>query len=100
MKVTYSPRALRQLEDIHAYIEQRSTASARVVIARIRERCEKLGEMPGLGSQTDQARVRMLPVLRYPYLIFYAVRESDVRILRVRHGARAAKPLTDDEIGG
>ena len=90
MRVTYSPRSLRQLEDIHSYISERSPRAARAVIERIRRLCEKLGDMPGMGTPTDQPGVRVLPVVRYPYLIFYVIREADneVRILRVRHGAR------------
>ena len=60
MKVTYSPRALRQLEDIHAYIAARSAAGARAVILRIRECCEKLGDMPGMGTVTDLAIARAI----------------------------------------
>ena len=100
MKVSYSPRSLRQLEAIHSYIGERSPRGARSVIARIRELCEKLGDMPGMGTLTDQPGVLVLPVVRYPYLIFYAIREAEkeVRILRVRHGARQPEPLSDEEI--
>ena len=100
MRTTYSPRALRQLEAIHAYITEHSPLGAAAVITRIRERCEMVGELPGMGTATDQAGVRVLRVTRYPYLIFYAIREAsdEVRILRVRHGARQPEELSADEI--
>jgi toxin ParE1/3/4 len=51
-----------------------------------------------MGRMTDQPGVRVLPVVRYPYLIFYTVvDESDeVRILRIRHGRR--RPLAPGRI--
>jgi plasmid stabilization system protein ParE len=51
-----------------------------------------------MGSITDHPDVRVLPVVRYPYLIFYRlIAEADeVRVLRIRHGRR--KPLTPGEI--
>jgi plasmid stabilization system protein ParE len=40
----------------------------------------------------------MLPVVRYPYIIFYLpmVEAGEVRILRIRHGRR--KPLEAGQI--
>lgn len=100
MKVTYSRRSLRQLEVIHAYIDKRNPRAAREVMARIRELCERLGEFPGMGTQTDQIDVRMLPVVRYPYNIFYMIlpQHDEVRILRIRHGARRPEPLSEQEL--
>lgn len=90
MKVTYSPRALAQIEDIHAYIAERYPRAAAAVVERIEKLCAMLGDYPGCGTPTDRKEVRVLPVVRYPYLIFYRIldEENEVRILRVRHGAR------------
>ena len=98
MKVRYSPRALAQLEEIHRYIAQHNPRAATAVVARIEELCEKLGEFPGMGAATDQPGVRLVPVVRYPYLIFYALitEINEVRILRIRHGRR--RPLVAGEI--
>ena len=81
MKVRYSPRALAQLDEIHKYIAQHNPRAVTAVVVRIGELCEKLGEL------------RMVPVVRHPYLIFYAViaESNEVRILRIRHGRR--RPL-------
>jgi addiction module RelE/StbE family toxin len=98
MKVRYSPQALLQLSEIHSHIAQHNPRAAKAVVARIEELCEKLGEFPGMGSITDHPGVRVLPVVRYPYLIFYRlIAETDeVRILRIRHGRR--RPLVPGEI--
>jgi toxin ParE1/3/4 len=98
MKVRYNQRALRQIEEIHQAIAQHNTRAAARVVARVRELCERLGEFPGMGSRTDRADIRVLPVVRYPYLIFYTVipASDEVRILRVRHGRR--RPLIGSAI--
>jgi len=98
MKVRYSPQALLQLGEIHSYIAHRNPRAAKAVVARIEELCEKLGEFPGIGHESDHPGVRVLPVVRYPYLIFYTpITEADeVRILRIRHGRR--RPLEPGEI--
>lgn len=90
MKVRYSQRALAQIEEIHRYIARHNPRAATQVIARIEELCEKLGDFPGMGHRADEGDVRVLPVVRYPYLIFYTIIAADdaVRILRVRHGRR------------
>ena len=102
MRVAYSRRALRQLEKIHAYIGERNPQAARAVIARIHDLCERLGEFPGLGTKTDQSGVWMLAVVRYPYNIYYLILADDdeVRILRIRHGARRQLRLSDEELDG
>ena len=102
MKVTYSRRSLRQIEEIHDYVSERNPRAVREVIVRISELCERLSEFPKIGTATDQPSVRMLPVVRYPYNIYYAVLadQDEVRILRVRHGARRQVPLSHDELSG
>lgn len=100
MRVRYSPRALAQLEEIHSYIRQHNPRAAVRVVERIEELCEKLGEFPGIGHLTDQAGVRALPVVRYPYVIYYMILKDadEVRILRVRHGARRPEPIDESEL--
>jgi plasmid stabilization system protein ParE len=98
MRVRYSPPALLQLEEIHRYIAQHNRRAAKAVVTRIEDLCEKLGEFPGMGTKTNQPGVRVLPVVRYPYLIFYLFLPAmdEVRILRIRHGRR--KPLQSGQI--
>jgi toxin ParE1/3/4 len=98
MRVRYSPQTLRQLDEIHSYIAQHNPRAANAVVARIEELCDKLGEFSGMGSLTDHSGVRMLPVVRYPYVIFYTLiaEGEEVRNLRIRRGRR--KPLEPGEM--
>jgi len=97
MNVRYSQRALGQIEDIHRYIAQHNPRAAIQVVTRIEELCTKLGDFPGMGHRTEHGDIRVLPVVRYPYLIFYTIIPADdeVRILRVRHGRR--RPLASND---
>ena len=51
---------------------------------------ELLGEFPHIGHLTDQDGVRIISVVRYPFLIFYTIDIStdEVVILHVRHAAQ------------
>ncbi|MGA7487972.1 MAG: type II toxin-antitoxin system RelE/ParE family toxin [Xanthobacteraceae bacterium] len=90
MKVRYSKTALRELDEIFAYIHERNRSAAAAVVDRIERLGSLIGELPFIGHLTDEEGVRMMPVVRYPFLIFYAVNDKadEVVILHVRHAAR------------
>jgi toxin ParE1/3/4 len=94
MKVRFTKPALAELDAIFAYIHQRNPVAAGRVEARIREITSQLGRFPHMGHPKYKPGVRMMPVRRYPYLIFYTVERDEVLILSVRHGARRS---VDDE---
>lgn len=90
MRVCYSPRAISDLAGIAAYLVKRSPRGAESVDRGIRKTVELIAAFPGSGRALEQRpAVRVLPVGRYPYLVFYTVREDEVVILHIRHGARA-----------
>jgi toxin ParE1/3/4 len=85
MKVRYSETALRELDEIFAYIYERNRSAAAAVVDRV---AALLEEFPLAGHTTDEPGVRIMPLVRYPYLVFYAVNGEEIVILHVRHGAR------------
>jgi addiction module RelE/StbE family toxin len=89
MKVRYSETALRELDEIFAYIYERNRSAA-AVVDRIQQLTSLIGEVPLIGHLTDEQGVRMMPVVRYPFLIFYTLDDqaNEVVILHVRHAAR------------
>jgi plasmid stabilization system protein ParE len=93
MKVRFTPRAQKQLDTIYSYISERNPSAAQRVKARIREVAEQLGHFPFMARGTDRAGVRVRVANPYPCLIFYRIRDDEVHILDIRHGAR--RPLTD-----
>ena len=49
-----------------------------------------LAEFPEMGHLTDETNVRVLSVVRYPFLMFYAIDEAadEIVVLHVRHSAQ------------
>lgn len=90
MKVRYTTRALAQLEQIHAYIACRNPTAAEIVARRITRSIELLAAFPYMYRRTSLPHVRVLPVIRYPYLVFYTIDDAkqEVVILRIVHSAR------------
>ena len=93
MRISYSRRALAQLDEIFAYIEKNNPAAAATFMDRVDTLVALLGKYPMMGRVTDKAGVRVMGVRGYPYLVFYKIltERDEVRILRVRHTAR--RPL-------
>ena len=90
MRVTYSPGALAQLDEIFAYIANDNPSAAATLIERIERIVMLVGKFPQMGRLTDKSDVRVIGIPQYRYLIFYQVLDErdEVRILRVRHTSR------------
>ena len=89
MRVRYTPAAFFDRERILEYLRERSATGAANVAASIREAVAKLRDHPLSGYRTDDPDVRMIFVVRYPYKIFYRVRDA-IEILHIRHTSRRA----------
>jgi addiction module RelE/StbE family toxin len=87
MRVRYTPAAFADRERIIEYLRERSPSGARNVAASIRDAVAQLREHPRSGYRTDNPEVRVLFIVRYPYKIFYRIRET-VEILHIRHTSR------------
>lgn len=90
MKLRYAPRAHTDIADIHDYIAKHNPRAATAVIRRIRATGRLLARHPGLGRDTDIPDIRVLPVARYPYLIYHTLTGDELTIVHMRHGSRAA----------
>jgi plasmid stabilization system protein ParE len=87
MRARYTPRAFSDRERIIEYLRQRSPVGARNVAASIRNAVALLREHPLSGYRTNDPEVRVVFLVRYPYKIFYRVRDI-VEILHIRHTSR------------
>lgn len=88
MRVRYSPEAFADRERIFEYLRERSPSGARNVMASIRDAVKLLRDQPYSGYKTDDPDVRALFIIRYPYKIFYRVRDDVVEIAHIRHTPR------------
>jgi len=73
MKVRYTPRARGDMDAILSYIDQRNPQGARNVARTIHKTVELIGQFPQTGRLAGEQGTRVLPVGRYPYLIYWSV---------------------------
>jgi plasmid stabilization system protein ParE len=88
MRVGYTSTALAELGDIFSYIAKHNRVAAARVVAHIEESAARLARFPRMGMPKYKPGVRMIPLRRYPFLVFYTVESDEVLILSVRHAAR------------
>jgi toxin ParE1/3/4 len=88
-----TPLAEADIEAILPHIAMDNPPAATRWYDVIQQRCERLGEMPGIGVSRDDIRpgLRTFPVGRY--LILYRAIDADAEIVRVVHGARQWQDL-------
>jgi toxin ParE1/3/4 len=90
MRIEYSKRAIADLRQIATYYARSGEpAVAESIATRIQEVVARLVELPLTGSAVAQRPgVRVVPLLRYRYKIFYRVIGDAIRILHIRHTSR------------
>jgi toxin ParE1/3/4 len=97
MKVEYAPRAQADLADIGDYSR---THYGRTVAAAletfIRATIARIAVMPESGERVpERVGVRVVPLTRYPFRIFYTAGEDTVTILHIRQTSR--RPWRDHD---
>jgi toxin ParE1/3/4 len=89
MKVRYSALALAELDAILADLAAKNPTAAEFFEERMRQIVERVGRFPeGFQELAERSGVRRVPLVRYPYVVFYKVFADEVIMLRVVHGAR------------
>jgi toxin ParE1/3/4 len=88
MNIAYAPRALRDLKSIGAYLTERNPEGAASVLGAIKSSIDTLSFFPQIGRLIDEAGHRRVPVVRYPYMIFYRIDGNELLILHIRHTSR------------
>lgn len=89
MTVLYSPRSLYDLESVRQYIigETGDRGTADRFLRSLLNECDSLAILPERHPPYPYApKWRMMPF--GSYLIFYAVREQEVRVGHIRHASR------------
>ena len=89
MRLRWTRRADRDLDEIAAYIGQDSpAAAARVVLELIDQTETLLSGHPALGRAGRVLGTRELVIGSLPYIVAYRVRDEAVELLRVLHASR------------
>jgi toxin ParE1/3/4 len=89
MRVRFSKLALAELDAILSDIQANSPGAAARFNERVGRVVERIAQFPDGAHEVEQRPgVRRVPLVRYPYVMYYAAIDDDVMILRIIHGAR------------
>jgi plasmid stabilization system protein ParE len=90
MRIVYAPRALRDIDDILAYIHKHSPRGAPSVSRAIEHTIHLCALNPRAIGETDEPDLYRRPLGKYRYTIFYRVLAggAGIEVARVVHGAR------------
>ena len=91
MRIRYSSRAQRDLEEICSYIERENPRAAARVRREIVATILLLSANPFIGTKNVRApELRSYPLKRYPYRVHYEIKKEEFIVLHIRHGARSS----------
>jgi toxin ParE1/3/4 len=88
MRVRWTRRALRALDDIAKYIAPDRPMAASRMVDRIREAVDLLSNYPESGRQGRVEGTRELIISGTPFIVPYRVHEDELQILTILHAAR------------
>jgi toxin ParE1/3/4 len=89
------PEAEADIEAIALYIADDNPSAARRWFDEMHLRCERIGEMPGMGVARPDVRPDLRTFPAGNYLILYREIDDGAEIVRVVHGARHWQKLFD-----
>ena len=92
MIVRYRARALANIDDIYAFLHERSPRGAQNVLRAIFIGVDLIGKRPLAGPPTQKSGIRVKLIARYRYKIFYRVTDDAVVILQIRHTSQRPWP--------
>ncbi len=91
MKVVYTDEARDNLDGILANIARDYPTISAAFEKRLRTVVVRIGAWPESAEEVaERPGVRVVPLIRYPYKIFYRITNEAVEILYIHHVARRA----------
>ena len=89
MNVVYTDAALRDLEEILNFISAEYPTIYGSFERRLHTSLSRIKRWPeSAQSVAEHPAVRVVPLVRYPYKIFYRVTDQSIEILHIHHSAR------------
>jgi toxin ParE1/3/4 len=89
MKVVYTDDASEDLDGILAYIASNYPAVYDAFLIRLRSVIARIGMWPDSAQEVaERPGVRAVPLLRYPYKIFYRNTGETIEIMYIHHAAQ------------
>lgn len=92
-KVTYSPAAVDDMDEIFSFISQDNVSAAENLLQKLDHHISKLAEFPNMGSVLSEDEFSLVQrgyrfIVVNPYLVFYRIIGESVIIHRILHGRR------------
>jgi toxin ParE1/3/4 len=89
MRIEYSKRSLQDLRKVAAEAASYGPEVTEAVEERLRHLIDHIRREPdGAPRIEERSGVRVIPLIKYPYKIFYRTTENAVRVLHIRHTSR------------
>jgi toxin ParE1/3/4 len=88
MRLRWTPAAADDLESIEDYLARHHPSIAQSTILEIYETIQTLRSVPFRGRPGREEGTRELVLPRLPYIVVYRIKESDVEVLHIYHGAQ------------
>jgi len=88
MRVRWTLAAADDLEAISDYLARHLPAFANSTIQELYQAILTLRSIPNRGRPGREEGTRELVLPRLPYIVVYRVKENDVEILHIYHGAQ------------
>jgi toxin ParE1/3/4 len=96
MKVVFTDEAIRDLDEILEYVAKNYPTIRQSLEMRLRTVVARIGAWPESAQEVaERPGVRVVPLIRYPYKVFYRVGREAVEIVHIHHAAR--RPLGEDQ---
>jgi toxin ParE1/3/4 len=90
-EVVFTNSALADLRNIAAYLSANYPSVAPALERRLRIVIARIARWPeGARQVTERPDVRVVPLVRYPYKVFYRITEETVEILHIHHTSQRA----------
>lgn len=93
MRLSFSPRAALDLEEIGDYIARDNPKRALSFLAEIEAHCHRVSQMPSAFPSCNDLALGLQKAVHGNYLILFRVESDTVRVERIIHGARRLSDL-------
>lgn len=88
MRIRWTNAAASDLEDLSNYLKEHHPTYWRATIRKINSSIESLREWPHKGRPGREEETRELLFPPLPYVAVYRIKEDDIEVLRIYHGAQ------------
>ena len=88
MQIVWLKTALKNLDDLSAYIAQDNTIAASQMVNLITSQVKQLSAQPAMGRPGRVLGTRELVISNTHYLVPYRIKNNTVEVLRVFHTSR------------